>query len=468
MKVLIRIILLLVLIGTAATVLADDEGGIFRIRLDDDIINPVSAEYIVQALDTAEEKNAVAIIIELDTPGGLVASTRTIVKRMLAAKIPVVVYVAPDGARAGSAGVFITLAANLAAMAPSTNIGAAHPVSVGQEKDSENSFGEIIKRLISKNQKEIEDEKPEKNKKSKKPGAPMEDKILNDTTAWIKAIASERNRNEAWAVKAVTESVSVTAAEALKEGIIDFIAKDSDELIKILDGMKVTIGDKTLEIKTAGKQITDIEKNFRIKWLALLAHPNIAYILLMLGFYGLIFEFTSPGIGFPGIAGTVAIILAFFGLQVLPTNYAGVALIILGIAMLIAEIRIVSYGLLTLGGVTTLFVGSLILFDTPHDFMRVSMPLVYAFTGATLSIVLFLVFVITRSRRRRPSTGIDGLIDMKGEVVAWNGSEGKVLVHGEIWNAKGTSFFSKGDKVIVKIVDGMTLLVESDQQTDSL
>jgi membrane-bound serine protease (ClpP class) len=188
----------------------------------------------------------------------------------------------------------------------------------------------------------------------------------------------------------------------------------------------------------------------------------------MLGFYGLIFEFTSPGIGFPGIAGTVAIILAFFGLQVLPTNYAGVALIILGIAMLIAEIRIVSYGLLTLGGVTTLFVGSLILFDTPHDFMRVSMPLVYAFTGATLSIVLFLVFVITRSRRRRPSTGIDGLIDMKGEVVAWNGSEGKVLVHGEIWNAKGTSFFSKGDKVIVKIVDGMTLLVESDQQTDSL
>ena len=371
------------------------------------------------------------------------------------AKAPVVVYVAPNGARAGSAGVFITLAANIAAMAPSTNIGAAHPVNMSDRKDSGNVFRELVEAFSKKE----DAEKKGKEVKAPEPSSPMEGKIMNDTLAWIRAIAKERGRNQKWAISAVEESISATADEAKKLGIIDFVAKDMDELLAKLNGQEVTVDGKLVTIQSEGLPLIDIEKNFRIKWLGVLAHPNIAYILLMLGFYGLIFEFTNPGIGFPGVAGAIAIILAFFGLQVLPTNYAGVALIVIAIIMLIAEIKVTSYGLLTIGGIVTMFLGSLILFETPFEFMRVSLPIIYAFTGSTLAVALFLIFVVAKSRRRQPATGQEGLIGKPGEVLSWNGGEGKIMIHGEIWNAKASREFAKGDKVVVEIVDGMTLLI---------
>ena len=434
---------------------ASPGGSIHVITLDDDIINPVSVEYISGAIDKAEADGATALVIELDTPGGLLTSTRTIVRRIMNAKVPVVVYVSPKGARAGSAGVFITLAGHIAAMAPSTNIGAAHPVQMEEKRSSQDAFEELAKKLLTKDEK-----KGEKAEKKKAPALPMEQKILNDTKAWAEAIAKERGRNPAWAVKAVEESVSVTDGEAKRLGIIDFVAADRAELIEKLDGMKVAIGGKEVGISTKGAAVVVNPKNFRLRWLMALAHPNIAYILMMLGFYGLLFEFTHPGVVFPGVAGAACLILAFFGLQVLPTNYAGVALIVLAIGMFIAEIKVTSYGLLTLGGVIALFFGSLILFSSPYDFMRVSMPVVLSFTLATMAVASFLTLIVIRSRRRHVVTGAEGLLGEHGEVKSWDGGRGKVFVHGETWDAGCRDPLARGDRVEVESVEGMTLVVK--------
>lgn len=445
-----------VLFATAICFSANGQGSkiIYRITLDDDIINPVSAEYITGAIAKAEADRAVCLIIELDTPGGLLSSTRGIVKRMMNADVPIVVYVSPKGARAGSAGVFITLAAHVAAMAPSTNIGAAHPVDINEKRTTSDSFEDLLKNMFSKKGED------KKGKKEKEPALPMEQKILNDTKAWAAAIAKERNRNVAWAEKAVTESVSVPESEALALHIVDIAAKDETELIAKLDGHKAAIRSGERVIGTKDAVVADIPKNFRLRWLAALAHPNIAYILMMLGIYGLLFEFTHPGIAFPGIAGAICLILAFFGLQVLPTNYAGVVLIAFAILMFIAEIKVVSYGLLTVGGVIALFFGSLILFSSPYDFMRVSMPIILAFTLSTMAIAGLLTFVVVRSRRQRVTTGLEGLVGEIGEVRSWNGAKGRIFVHGELWDASSSEAMTKGDKIeVVKFVD-MELVVK--------
>ncbi|MFH1829235.1 MAG: nodulation protein NfeD [Pseudomonadota bacterium] len=434
---------------------------IYRAMLDDDIINPPVAEYIEGAIDKAEEDNAVCLIIELDTPGGLLTSTRTIVKKIMNSKIPVVTYVAPSGGRAGSAGVFITLASQVAAMAPSTNIGAAHPVSVGgDERESDESLGEALRKLFEQK----EDEKGKTSKKAKKrkepKAAPMEQKVLQDTTAWAKAIAEATGRNASWAVKAVTDSASATDTEAMRLGIIDIIADSTEDLVNKLDGRSVTIQGKKVKINTVGASIVDMPKGFRLRFLIALAHPNIAYILMMLGFYGLLFEVTHPGIGFPGIAGAFCLVLAFFGLEVLPTNYAGIALIVLAIAMFIAEVKITSYGLLTIGGLISMVVGSLILFKSPYAFMRVSLPIVAAFTLSTLAIAIFLITIVAKSQRRKAVTGTEGMTGTVGHVQSWSGDHGKIFVHGEIWDASGPNDLAKDAKVKVVESKGMELKVE--------
>lgn len=428
------------------------------ITLDDDIINPVSAEYISDAIDRAEADKAVALIVELDTPGGLLTSTRTIVRRIMNAKVPVIVYVAPRGARAGSAGVFITLAGHVAAMAPSTNIGAAHPVQMEDKRSSSDAFEELAKKLFTKDEKtEKKDKKAQK--ETKLPALPMEQKILNDTKAWAEAIARERGRNPAWALRAVEESVSVPDGEALKLRIIDLVANDRQDLLDKIDGRTVEMPGGSVVLETKNAKLIETPKNFRLRWLMALAHPNIAYILMMLGFYGLLFEFTHPGVVFPGVAGAGCLILAFFGLQVLPTNYAGVALIVLAIGMFIAEIKVTSYGLLTLGGVIALFFGSLILFSSPYDFMRVSIPVALSFSFATMAVASFLAFIVIRSSRRRVVTGAEGLIGVRGEVKSWSGGRGKIFVHGELWDAKSAEELVEGDAAEVESVEGMTLTV---------
>lgn len=447
---------IIILIGLLAIATGVRGGSkpVYSITLADEIVSPVTAEYISGAIDKAEADGAECLIIRLDTPGGLLTSTRQIVKKMMGSGVPIVVYVAPAGARAGSAGVFITLAANVAVMAPSTNIGAAHPVSLQQRRSLTDVLEDLAERL----------KKDEKRKKGKKketePREPMEDKVLNDTVAWVKAVATTRGRNVGWAIKAVTESVSISDDEALKKGVIDLIAPNVDELLASIDGREVTLPEGKVSLSTRGAQVTEIPMTMRRKVLAVLASPNIAYILLMLGLYGLLFEFTHPGIGFPGVAGTIAVIVAFYGLHLIAANYAGVALIILAIILFIMEVKIVSYGLLTLGGIISMVLGSLMLFNSPYQFMRVSLPLILAFTVATLAIVGFLVTIVVRSHKRRIATGAEGLIGTKGEVRGWEGRRGKIFVHGEIWDAEGDRDYMRGDSVEVIEVKGMKLVVK--------
>lgn len=425
---------------------------VYVITLADDIINPVTAEYIEKSIDKAKQDGAECLIIELDTPGGLLSSTRTIVKAIMNSEVPVVVYVSPSGARAGSAGVFITLAANIAAMAPSTNIGAAHPVEMEEKRSSSESIEEILKGLFGK--------KEGKEAVKKEPATPMEEKILNDTKAWVQAIAAHRGRNEKWALAAVEESVSVTEEQAKAQGVIELIAANLDDLLTKIDGRVVDMPQGKVTLQTKGVAVIEMPMNFRLHLLSVLAHPNIAYILLMLGFYGLLFEFTHAGAIFPGVAGTICIILAFFGLQVLPTNYAGIALIILGIILFIAEVKVTSYGLLTVGGLVSLFFGSLILFASPYEFMRASLPVILSFVLATLVVAIFLTTIAVKSQRRKIRTGMEGLIGAVAEVKHWEGKKGKVFIHGELWEAESENVLEEGTKAEITGFKGMKLLVK--------
>jgi len=432
------------------------------IKIQDDTINPVTAEYIIESIEKAYQEGAECLIIELDTPGGLLTSTRLIVKKILSAKIPVVVYIYPSGSRAGSAGVFITYASHIAAMAPSTNIGAAHPVELGRGR-RERSIGEALRDLVdSFSKKDRQKKEIQREPQREKEEDILRGKILQDTVAFIKAIARERNRNVEWAQRSVIESASITEGEALKKGVVEIIAKDERDLLNKLDAREVKIGDKIKVLNTKNAIPKYIDMNFRQRFLNVLANPNIAYILLILGFYGLLFEITHPGIGFPGIAGTICLILAFFSMQTLPTNYAGVALIILGILLFIAEVRVPGFGLLTLGGLVCMILGSLILFESPYEMMRVSLNLILPLALATAAITIVLVRAVFISHRKRIISGKEGLIGEIGlaETNIFPGRRGKVFVHGEIWNAVSKENIEKGSKIKVVKIEGMTLEVE--------
>lgn len=390
------------------------------------VINPIVSEYIGKSIKRASEMNAEALIIELDTPGGLDTSMRSIVKDIIGSSVPVVVYVSPSGARAASAGVFITMAAHVAAMSPGTNIGAAHPVAMGEKMD----------KVIA-------------------------EKATNDAAAYIKSIAESRGRNVKWAEDAVRKSVSATEIEALKNNIIDLIAKDISALLSEIDGKKITTayGDKTL--KTAGAKIIRHEMSFRQKILNLISDPNVAYILLMLGFYGLFFELTNPGAIFPGVIGGICLVLAFYSLQTLPVNYAGLLLIIIGLILFILEVKVTSYGMLTIGGIVSIVLGSLMLFESPLPFLKLSLSVIIPAV-----IVSALFFVLTfrlayKAYKRKPVTGIEGLIGMEGVAKTDITSDGgMVIVHGEYWSAYSDNVIQQGAKVIVEDVKGLRVKVK--------
>ncbi len=427
------------------------------IKIDDQVINPVIAEYIIQAINRAEKEEAQCLIIELDTPGGLLSSTRKIVKELMNADLPVVVYVAPQGARAGSAGVFITLAAHIAAMAPSTNIGAAHPVQLQEKKSTGESLKEIIEAVFKKGSSKESEERKEG--KGKKKGV-MEEKIINDTLAWVSTIAKRRGRNVEWAKKAVRESVSATEDEALSLRIVNFLASDVNELLLKINGLKVSLPDGVVTLRTKEAFLKTQEMDLRQKILNVIANPTLAYILLLLGFYGLLFEFTHPGIGFPGIAGAISIISAFYGLQMLPTNYAGVALIALSLILFIAEAQMPGFGLLALGGVICMLLGSLILVNSPYEFMSISLKVIIPLTLATALIVVFLLGAVIRVHRRRIRSGREGLIGEAGRTLTPVSSNGKVFIHGEIWNAKSETLIDKNSEVEIVKIEGMIIWVK--------
>ncbi len=397
----------------------------------DDSINPGTAEFIKKAITKSESDGAACLVIELDTPGGLVTSMKKIVKAILNSGVPVIVYVAPSGAQAASAGTMITLAAHIAAMAPGTNIGAAHPVGPAG-KDVEKT---------------------------------MNEKIVNDLVAFTKSIAAQRKRNLKWVERAIRKSESITAAEALKLKVIDLIAANMDELIKKIDGRKVKVADKTVVLKVKGLPIRTIEQTLRDKILKTLSDPNIAYILMMIGLAGLYFELAHPGAILPGVIGGISLILAFFAFQTLPVNYAGFLLIALAIIFFILEIKITSYGMLSIAGVISLVLGSLMIFPGKQDYLRVSYQV---FVPTVIIVSVFFVVVASlafRAQIAKPRTGSAGLIGEIGEVREVRGNRLKIFVHGELWNGISDDHLNVGDRVRVVRVENLKLKVEKIEET---
>jgi len=394
----------------------------------DDPITPVVAEYIVRSINEAEADQARCLIIQLDTPGGLDLAMRDIIKRIMASEVPVVVFVGPSGARAASAGALITLAAHVAAMAPGTNIGAAHPVNLGGKMD-----------------------------------ATMAAKVANDAAAYIESIAEKRGRNKQWAINAVRESVSISETEALKENVVDLLADDLQDLLVKIDGREVDMpsGIKTLE--TEGAAVNRKKMGFRDIILKALANPNIAYILFMAGLAGLYFEFSNPGAIFPGVIGGISIILAMYSMQSLSANYAGVLMILLAVVLFILELKITSFGLLALGGTVALTLGSLMLFDSSASYMRVSLSIIVPTVVVVSSVFVLAIYLVVKAQRSRPTTGNEGLLNLIGEACTEIGSQGTVFVHGEYWNARSDSPIPKGASIRVERVDGLLLTVRLDE-----
>ena len=386
-------------------------------------INPAVADFLKKGINKASGDGVSCIIIKIDTPGGLAESMRKIVMAIFASKVPVVTYVAPSGARAASAGVMITIAADIAAMAPGTNIGAAHPVGAG---------GKDI-------------------------GGKMSEKVTNDMVAHVKSIAQKRGRNVKWVEKAVRESVSVTETEALKANVIDIVAKDLDDLIRQINGRKI---ENKGVLKLDNPKKTMIEESLRTKVLKIISDPNVAYILMMIGLAGLYFELSHPGAVLPGVVGGISIILAFFAFQTIPVNYAGFLLIILAIVFFIMEMKIASYGLLSIAGITSLLLGSLMLFESNGTDMRLSWKVLVPTIMVVSGFFVAISGLVFKSQLSKPKTGAGGLLGEIGVVKEPILQEGKVFVHGELWKAISKNPIEKGAKVRVVKVENLVLEVE--------
>ncbi len=391
-------------------------------------ISPVTSDYLSSVIERAEREDAGLLVVELDTPGGLDSAMRQMVQAILKSPVPVAVYVSPQGARAASAGVLITLAADVAAMAPGTSIGAAHPVGIG---------GGSMDNTMSR-------------------------KVENDAASYARSLAEGHGRNADWAESAVRESASLPEKDAVARKVVDLAASNLAELLARIDGKEVRKGDATRILRTKGAPVTRVPMGLRHRVLSALADPNIAYILMMIGVYGIFFELSNPGAIFPGVVGGISLILGFYALQTLSANYAGFLLILLGVILFILEIKVTSYGALTIGGIIALVLGSTMLFRSSGDpFLRVSWKVIAGM--AALSAVFFttVVSLAVRSQLRKPVTGSEGMIGERGEAVTDIDGKGKVRVLGELWDARSVRPIRRGEPVIVARREGMTLLVET-------
>jgi len=388
-------------------------------------INPGIAQFVTRGIKQAETSKHTMVIIRLDTPGGLDPSMRSIVKAILNAELPVVVYVAPRGARAASAGVMITIAAHVAAMAPQTNIGAAHPVTAGGKE-------------ISKT---------------------MSEKVVNDMVAYARGIAKERGRNADWVEKAIRESVSITGDIAVKNNVVDVVARDMDELLGLLDGREILLDKGKVTLGTKGLELVYFTPRWRDRVLHTISNPNIAYILMMIGLAGIYFELAHPGAILPGVIGAISLILAFFSFQTLPVNYAGLLLIALAIIFFIAEIKVQSYGLLSLAGLISLILGSVMLFENVSVSLRLMMPTIVLIGGFFVAIA-FLAF---RAYRRTPKGGMEGLLGEMGVVEERIDPVGLIFAHGEHWKATSEEVAEEGEKVRIIGSRGLELIVKKEE-----
>jgi membrane-bound serine protease (ClpP class) len=390
----------------------------------DGAINPAVADYLLRNLKESASRGDTLLLIEMDTPGGLDSSMREIVKGILASPVPVAVYVAPSGARAASAGAIIALSAHIAAMSPGTNIGAAHPVAIGEQPDKV-----------------------------------MGEKLLNDAEAYVEGLAGKRGRNIEIAKKMVRDSISITAEKALAENVIDLLASDRRDLIDKLEGREITAAGREVTLRLKGVEIVPHEMGLRERILDVIGNPNVAYVLMMIGMMGLFFELSNPGVILPGVIGGISLILALFAFQTLPVNYAGVLLIILAIILFIAEIKIISHGMLTVGGVIAMILGSLMLFESPEPYLRLSWGVILPTVLMTALFFGFAVSKVIKAHKKKPVTGGEGLTGEEGRADTDIMPEGKVFVRGEYWEAESAERITKGEKVVVTAVDGMRLKV---------
>ena len=416
-------------------------------------IGPANADYLQRGLDKAVKLNAQLVVINMDTPGGLDLSMRSIIKSILASPIPVASFVAPNGARAASAGTYILYASHIAAMAPATNLGAATPVALGPQPQAR----EPREPASAKGKPEKDGERA---LEAPSTAQTMTPKRTNDAAAYIRGLAQLRGRNAEWADKAVREAVSLSAQEALKLNVIDVIAADLPQLLKQLDGRKLAVLGQERQLVTAGAEIIEIHPDWRTRLLAVITDPGIAYVLLMIGFYGLLFEFYSPGMIAPGVIGGICLLLALFALQLLPVSYTGLALIALGVGLLVAEHFAPGFGLLGLGGITAFVIGSIMLIDTDMPAYRIPWPLIAGVTAASAGFLLVVLNFALRARQRPVVSGREQMLGATVEVFVNPDGGMFASIFGEVWKVRASAPLGRGQRVRVVGVDGLVLNVE--------
>ena len=406
-------------------------------------IGPATADHMVRGLDAAVEAGAPLVILRMDTPGGLDTAMRGMIKAILAAPVPLVTYVAPGGARAASAGTYLLYASHVAAMAPGTNLGAATPVQIGSPglPQMPDSNGE------------------EEGPAPTAPATPMERKIVNDAAAYIESLAQLRGRNAEWAVKAVREGASLAAEDALELGVIDLIAGSEQELLEAIDGRELLLQGQSRTLDTAGLGLYQHPVDWRSEFLAVITDPNIAYVLMLLGIYGLIIEFYNPGIGLPGVVGAVCLLLAMYAFQVLPISYAGLGLMLLGIGLMTAEAFSPSFGILGLGGIVAFVVGSIMLMDTDLPGYQIAIPMIIAVTAFSVALLAVALGLLLRARRQALVSGMEHLLGAAGVVETFHGDRAMVRLEGELWQASSTQELAVADEVTVDAVEDLVLRV---------
>lgn len=410
----------------------------------DGVIGPATSDYIRRGLAGAYAQGAHIVIIRVDTPGGLDTAMRDIIKDVIASPVPVVTYVAPSGARAASAGAYIVLASHVAAMAPATNIGAATPVQIAGFPGGA----------------------PPPNKEGEKEGAggdDMKQKIINDAVAYVRGLAQMRGRNADWAEQAVRKAASLSAAEALTQRVIDVVAVDTADLFRQIDGRVVNVLGRDQTLRGDALFVQRLEPDWRSKLLAVITDPNVAYILMLIGIYGLIYEFANPGMILPGVAGTICLLLALFAFQVLPINYAGLALMLLGVAFMVGEVFVPSFGALGIGGMAAFVIGSIMLLDTDIPGYGISIPLIGFFALTSAGLFMFALGMALKARRRPVVSGVEEMIGSVGVALDDFDQAGRIRVHGEIWTAVSKTPVRRGDRVRVFAVHGLRLFIEPDQ-----
>lgn len=428
-----------------------------------DAIGPASADYIIRGIGKAEQAKAAMVVIELDTPGGLDSSMRDVIRTIMASRVPVAIYVSPEGARAASAGTYILYAAHVAAMAPATTLGAATPVAIGMPgaprpgDDKQRPADEKPRGSASAPQGDAEGRKTPAPLGS---GDAMSAKQVHDAAALIRGLAQQRGRNAEWAERAVREAVSLTAQEALREKVIDILARDRADLLAQADGRTVRLADREVKLATRGAEVQVILPDWRQRLLSVIANPSFALILLMVGIYGLMFEFSTPGFGVAGTVGAICLLLAMFALQLLPVSYAGLALVLLGVALMAAEVLSPSFGVLGAGGVVAFIAGALLLFDRDVPGFGVPLPLIFGLAAASVAVIIVGGGMALRARKRAVVSGVETMVGAEGTVLTAGPGGAWALVQGERWQVQGPQDLAPGDRIRVLAVHGLRLDVE--------